>query len=160
MPTPFDEINVIFYDMIEKDHDFFDYYGLSPVEAMNLAEARADSCLTQAATKLSIEYETDVNFSDFDTDERTFSAELNTEEKYLLARLQYQQYLHRDFATLRAQSTLFTSAEQMVFSPANERKTFVAMYSMLCDENRNLVNAYLWKDRNSRTRKALTYEDL
>ena len=160
MPTPFDDINVIFYDFVEKDHDFFDYYDLSPVEAMNLAEARADSCLTQAATKLSIENETDVNFADYDATDRVFSADFTQEEKYLLARLQYQQYLYRDFATLRAQSTLFTTAEQTVFSPANERKTFVAMYQLLCDENRNLVNAYLWKDRLSRGRKSLTYEEL
>ena len=160
MPTPFDDVNVIFYDLVEKDHEFFDYYGLDPVQAMNLAEQRADSCLTQAATKLSIENETSINFSDFDMTERSFAADFTNDEKYLLARLQFQQYLFRDFSTLRAQSTMFTSAEQVVFSPANERKAFVNMYNMLCDENRNLVNAYLWKDRLSRSRKELTYEEI
>lgn len=160
MPTPFDDINTIFYDLVEKDNTFFDYYGLSPVEAMNLAERRADSCLMQAATKLSIENATDADFTDFDAENRVFAEDFTYEEKYLLARLQYQQYLYRDFATLRAQSTLFTSAEQAVFSPANERKTFLSMYQVLADENANLVNAYLWKNRRSRTRRELTYEDL
>lgn len=160
MPTPFDDVNVIFYDLVERDQEFFNYYGLEAVQAMNLAEQRADSCLTQAATKLSIDNETAIDFSDFSADDRVFAADFTNEEKYLLARLQYQQYLFRDFASLRAQSTLFTSAEQVVFSPANERKTFINMYNMLCEENRNMVNSYLWKDRLSRSRKQLTYEEL
>lgn len=160
MPTPFDEVNNIFYDLVEADPEFFDYYGIDASDSIQLAEMRADSCLMQAATKLALETNSDVNFSAFSAEERMFAADLTQEEKYLLARLQYQQYLYRDFATLRAQATRFTSAEQTVFSPANDRKTFLAMYESLRAENDNLINAYLWKDRATNSRKTLQYEDL
>jgi len=160
MGTPFDEINTIFYNIIESDPDFFNYFGLNHVQSMNLAEQRADSCLVEAATDLAISNEADVDFSDFNFEERQFNFELNEKEKYLLARLQYQRYLYRDFATLRAQAMRFTSSEQEVFSPANDRKTFLNMYTAIKEENDILVSRYLEKDRNSGERKSLSYTDL
>lgn len=159
MPTSFDEINTIFYDLVEEDEDFFNYYGISPVQSMNMAEARADSCLRAAALKVASENETDINFADFDTETREFAADLTPQEKNLLAHLQYERYLYRDFAGLRAQATRFTSAEQSVFSPANERKTFLQMYQALVEENRNSLNLYLCRDRLTGERKSLPTED-
>ena len=127
---------------------------------MNLVEARADSCLRAAALKIAAENETDIDFTDFDTETREFAADLTPQEKYLLARLQYEQYLYRDFAGLRAQATRFTSAEQSVFSPANERRTFLQMFQVISSENKDMLDRYLWRDRLTGERKALPTEDI
>ena len=52
----------------------------------------------------------------------------------------------------------FSCAEQTVFSPANDRKTFMAMYSQVRDENQALIDKYAAKDRMSGTAKELTYD--
>lgn len=159
MATSFDAVNNIFYDLVEADCDFFHYYGLSPSESKLLAQQRADSCLTQAATKLSAENATDIDFSDFDTERREFAADLTVAEIDLLAHLQYERYLYRDFATLRANATRFTSSEQTVFSPANDRKTFLAMFEAVRSYNMNAVNRYIGRDRITGQRKFPNYNN-
>lgn len=158
MATSFDSINAIFYNFIEEDDNFFDYYGLSREESIALAQQRADVCLVEAAVKLSLEIQADIDFTDYDCDLREFVADFTREEIYLLARLQYEAYLSRDVAKLRANAMRFTSAEQTVFSPANDRKTFMAMYSQVRDENQALIDKYAAKDRMSGTAKELTYD--
>lgn len=158
MATSFDSVNTVFYNFIEEDDSFFDYYGLSRIDSIALAQQRADVCLVEAAVKLSLEIQADIDFTDYDYEQRTFAADLTREEKYLLARLQYEAYLSRDVSKLRANAMRFTSAEQTVFSPANDRKTFMAMYTQVCDENQALIDKYVAKDRLSGAPKELTYE--
>ena len=158
MATPFDNMNAIFYNKIEEDSNFFNYYGLSTEQSEALAQQRADACLTEAAIKLSLLIDADIDFSDYDADLREFTEDFNKEEQYLLASLQYEEYLLRDIAKLRANAMRFTSAEQKVFSPANERKTFQDMYEFVCQKNEELVDRYCAKDRNSGVLKMLEYE--
>ena len=55
MATSFDSVNTVFYNFIEEDDSFFDYYGLSRLDSIALAQQRADVCLVEAAVKLSLE---------------------------------------------------------------------------------------------------------
>lgn len=158
MATSFDAINSIFYNFLEEDSSFFNYYGVSEYESEMLAQQRADACLTEAAMKLSLRIEADIDFCDFDTELREFGEDLTKEEIFLLASLQYEEYLFRDVAKLRANATRFTSAEQSVFSPANERRTFVEMYQLVVRENEELVDRYVAKDRITGIAKTLEYE--
>lgn len=158
MATSFDSVNNVFYNFVEEDDGFFDYYGLSRQDSITLAQQRADVCLVEAAVKLSLEIQADINFSDYDYEEREFAADFTREEIYLLARLQYEAYLFRDVSKLRANAMRFTSAEQTLFSPANDRKTFMAMYNQVCDENNALIDRYVAKDRLSGAPKELTYD--
>ena len=147
MATPFDDINAIFYNMIEEDGSFFDYYGIDQEDAELIAQQRADACLTEAAIKLSLRIQADIDFTDFDVCAREFAEDLTKNECYLLASLQYEEYLFRDIAKLRANAMHFTSAEQTVFSPANERKTFMDMYNLIVERNNHLIDRYCSKDR-------------
>lgn len=158
MATSFDSVNIVFYNLIEEDDGFFDYYGLSRQDSITLAQQRADVCLVEAAVKLSLEIQADINFSDYDYERREFVADFTREEIYLLARLQYEAYLSRDISKLRANATRFTSAEQTLFSPANDRKTFMDMYNQVCSENNALIDKYVAKDRLSGAPKELTYD--
>ena len=157
MATSFDEINQIFYNLIEEDSGFFNYYGLEVAEAEQLAEQRADAYLREAAVKLSLKIQADISFSSFDKTLRIFTEDFTEEEKYLLASLQYEQYLLRDIAKLRAYATRFTSAEQSVFSHANERRTFIEMYERLVQHNEELIDRYSARDRLTGAPKTLDY---
>ena len=70
------------------------------------------------------------------------------------------QYHYRDLAGLHALATHFTSAEQSVFSPANERRTFLQMFQVISSENKDMLDRYLWRDRLTGERKALPTEDI
>lgn len=158
MATSFDNINTIFYAFVEEDNTFFNYYGIDQEDAEALAQQRADSCLMEAATKLSLLVQTDIDFTDFDRCKREFAADLTRAEEYLLASLQYEEYLFRDIAKLRANATKFTAAEQTVFSPANERKSFQLMYEFIVQKNEQLIDRYCARDRLSGLPKELSYE--
>lgn len=158
MATSFDSVNEVFYNFVEEDSGFFNYYGLTPEDSVALAQQRADLCLVEAAVKLSLEIQADIDFADYDSELRTFAADLTREEIYLLARLQYESYLFRDVAKLRANAMRFTSAEQTVFSPANDRRTFMEMYREICNKNYTLIDRYTSKDRLSGAAKELSYD--
>lgn len=158
MATPFDTINTIFYNLIEEDSNFFNYYGLNEEDSELLARQRADACLTEAAVKLSLLIQADVDFSSFDETTREFNEDFTKEEQFILASLQYEEYLYRDIAKLRANAMRFTSAEQQVFSPANERRTFIDMYEHVVSRNSELIDRYCAKDRITGVAKTLEYD--
>lgn len=158
MATSFDLPETIFFNMVEKDSDFFDYFGLTPEQSMELARERADTCIEEAARVLSISYYADIDFSDFDSSVRTFNVVLTAEEIYIVARFAYEVYLSRDLAVLKVQTTHFTAAEQNIFSPAHERRTFVEMLDSVHQKNDELIMSYLTKDRLTGVRKTIPYD--
>lgn len=52
--TPFDKICKRFYDRIEKDEKFFNYYNVSISEAVLIAEQRAKNYLVEALDELRV----------------------------------------------------------------------------------------------------------
>lgn len=159
MATSFNLPNNIFYNIVEKNPEFFDYYGLSPAKSMELAQARADTCLIEAATELALAHDVEIDFTDYDQFLREFAEDLTNGEIFLLANLQFQRFLFRDFSSLQARAERFTSAEQNVFSPANDRKTFIQMYETVKQQNDSLICAYFSRDRLSGKQKELSYAE-
>lgn len=157
MSTPWDEVNSIFYDKIEKDRDFFDYFGLGKEEAINLARIRADSCLKEAAVHLALACTADVNFVDYDISLRQFNFDASPVEKELMASLQYEAYMERDIAKLKVMNLNFTPTELQVFSPSNDRKTFMQMFEAIKQENAWKIDAYNSRNRLDNTRLAIDY---
>lgn len=161
MSTAWSDINNVFFDLIEEDAGFFHYYNATDEESYTLAVQRANSMLRDAAIRVSMECDSGTVFSDFYQDEESgemyFTADLNQSEIDLLANLQYEAYLKRDVAKLRVFSHQYTPSDLQVFSPANDRKTFMAMYEQIQEENKNRLDRYKSRDRMTGEVKAIDY---
>ena len=160
MSTPFSTVNAVFFDLIEEDSNFFNYYNATDEESYVLAVERANSLLMTAANRMTIECEPDVDLLQYSQDALgaySFDVDLTVVEINLLANLQYEAYLKRDIAKLKAFSVNFTPTDLQVFSPANDRKTFMEMYNCVCDENKIMMDRYKSKDRLTNKSKYIDY---
>lgn len=91
MPTPWSKVNEVFFDLVEEDSGFFQYYNATDEESYALAVQRANALLRDAAIRVQMECECAIDFTDYYTDETTdetyFSEDLTPVEIDLLANL-------------------------------------------------------------------------
>lgn len=153
-----------FFDRIEKDKTFFNYNGVTSENALILAKTRAKNYLNEAVSliKLKCTLEIDIQLND---DSEEINVELNGLETglegteiYLIASVMYEIYLSRDISTLKTMINSLTSSDiKMLYAPANERKTFMDMYSSVQANNLVLMDNYNGRDRSSGGRKVIDY---
>ncbi len=119
--------------------------------------------LRDAAVRIQMECDTDIDFTDTYTEgegrkeKEYFTADLNPAEIDLLANLMYEGYLKRDVSKLRAFQHQYTPSDLQVFSPANDRKTFMTMYNTVVEENKVKLDRYMRKDRRTGQQKTIDY---
>jgi len=65
----------------------------------------------------------------------------------MLTNLMVQQHLYRDIMKLKIYNSYFTTQEVRIFSPANDRKTFVDMFRDIEDRNIKEIKSYNSRDR-------------
>lgn len=147
MSTFFEPIRKKLFRRIEKDIDFFNYYNMSIVEAMKLAEKQANGYLIEAIEKLTDNCSPDVDFFDYDETIEMFNFDLTNKEKGLLADLMYEVYFERDLVLLKAFKIAMTPSDLNQFSPATERRTFTDMVETIRQENRRKIDNYASTDR-------------
>lgn len=163
MSTPCDLVYNAFFDMIEEDRDFFNYYEATDEESYMLALQRAKSLLREAVTRVQMECDTDIDFTDTYSEgegrkqEDFFTADLTLAEIDLLANLMFEGYLKRDMAKLRAFQHQYTPSDLQVFSPATDRKTFMEMYDTVVQENKVRLDRYARKDRVTGKSRRIDY---
>ncbi len=161
MPTPWSKVNEVFFELVEEDSGFFHYYNATDEESYALAVERANSLLRAAAARMMRSCNCEIDFTDTYVDEESeeiyFSADLTEEEINLLANLQYEGYLKRDMSKLKAFRHGFTPSDLQVFSPANDRKTFIEMYNTVCEENKTALDDYKRRDRLTNAPKGIDY---
>ena len=168
MPTTdFSVVNVIFYDKIQKDADFFMYNNVSVEEALEIAENRAEGYLIESISKLVLSCTPTVDFTDFDlavtsgtppvTTPAHFNFELTFIEIDILANLMYEKYLDKDMVLLKALANNLSPKDLNVFSPANERKTFLEMLTFIKKENMKMIKNYSSRDRLTGALKQIDY---
>lgn len=141
----FETLYEAFFDKIEKDKDFFSYNNVSVEEALNIAKMRSKRYLQEALSTISLKCTPDKcgkNFVDFNDKEETLNYELTYTELDMIASMMYEKYLFREFSKLKAQANRFITKDFNVFSPANERNSFVAMYEIIKKENEVLIDRY------------------
>lgn len=155
--TTFAEVNDIFFRKVEEDRNFYQYFNLSEAEAMNLATDRATAFLREAAARLNLEVSNGINFLDWDLTKGEWNFVLTDTEKYLIACLQFEVYLARTVARLRAFTVNFTPTDLNVFSPANDRTSFMNMYNAVKQENASLIDNYKSKDRLTNSKLEIDY---
>ena len=147
--TSFKKILKKFYDRIEKDADFFNYYNVDVEEAKEIAENRAKNYLCESLDELSCLSGLDVDFSDYNEDIEEINFKLVPKEIKLIVELMFLYYMKRDEALLHAMEINFTPSDLSVFSPANERASYKNFIIKL--ENNVDIKIDDYKNRDRKT---------
>lgn len=160
--TAFSDVYDAFFNKMEEDSDFFDYFNLTRSQAMEVAKERAHSYLKEAISVIERRMEVDdtADFMDCDDETARFNWDLSIDEIDMLASFMYEQYFKRQYSKLKAFDMQHVPSTLQVFSPANERKTVRNMLSDMHEENMTMLDNYMAKDRATRKFKTLDYDDL
>lgn len=148
--TPFEKICKRFYDRIEKDEKFFNYYNVSISEAVSIAEQRAKNYLVESLDELSSIGDLEVDFSDYDDDiGEVVNFKLFPKEIKLIAEMMFLIYMKRDEALLHAMEINFAPSDLTVFSPANERTSYRNFIADLSKSVEADIDDYKNRDRKT-----------
>lgn len=159
MSTSFDPIFTVFFDKIENDSEFFNYYNLTNKEALELATSRAESYLKESIVKLTLKCTPDIDFTDVNWETKVLNENLNLTEIDLLGNLMFEMYLHKTISKLKGLEVNFTPKDLQVFSPSNSRKTFMDMYNEIKRDNLKLIADYASVDRLTGKKKTINYSE-
>ena len=153
--TAFSEIYDKFYELVETDSNFFQYF-----EVRDLVHDRAKSYLMESLSVITrnIEPEEDFSFDDYDSELEEFNSDLTFDEIDMLAHLMLEQHFKREFGKLKAFSAQDLPTSLQVFSPANERTSIRALVKDIHEENMTMLDNYMAKDRSTRKRKTIDYD--
>ncbi len=160
LSTSFERPYEIFFRLIEKDADFFNYFQLSTYDALNIAKERAKGYLFEAIHTLNSHCEPQVNFYNYNEETQEFLFDLQKSEIILLGNLMFEHYLEKDIAKLGVHTNYLTSQDLgVIFSPASERREFVNMFEKVRNNNVRLIKSYIARDRLTNKRKVLDYDE-
>ena len=158
--TAFQEVYDKFYELVETDSNFFQYFDLTENEVQDLVHDRAKSYLMESLSVITrnIEPEEDFSFDDYDSELEEFNSDLTFDEIDMLAHLMLEQHFKREFGKLKAFSAQDLPTSLQVFSPANERTSIRALVKDIHEENMTMLDNYMAKDRSTRKRKTIDYD--
>lgn len=157
MATSFEQPINRFFNRIEEDREFFQYYNLSDVAAFQLAQSRAMNYLRNAIDKMMMDGMPEVDFTDYDETIAEFNFDLTSREVFILASLMYEFYLEKDIAKLKTYNVNYTDTELKVFDPSNARSTFREIYNDVVTRNEHLLDQYRNTDRLTGAFKTIDY---
>ena len=151
--TEFTTILSRFYNRIEKDEKFFNYYNIDLSEAQIIAEQRATNYLIESLDDLSMLNNLEVDFSDYDEELGEINFQLLPKEINLLVEMMFLKYMKRDEALLHAMEINFTPSDLNVFSPANERTSYRNFINELSKAVDAKIDDYKNRDRKTNALK-------
>lgn len=157
MSTPFTNIYSSFFDKVEKDTEFFNYYNLTEEQSMAIAIERSKSFLKESITDLVLKCTPDIDFTDYNDTLEEFTPDLTKVEIGILASLMFEKYVSRDVAMLKAMTTNFTPTDLRVFSASEDRRSFMLMYTQLQSENNKIIDNYSSRDRITGKKKGINF---
>lgn len=149
--TEFSSVIEAFFHYIENDVDFFSYFELDEDESMEVAGQRANVLLKEATSYLSRKLILENVFSTYDAEQESFTEMLTDAEINLLVKTMFLCYLQRDLTRLRTFHGVMTSSDLNMYSPANERKTFVDMVQKYETDLNIEISEYQMRDRTTGT---------
>lgn len=147
--TDFQIILERFYDRIENDEKFFNYYNVNVMEAKQIAHIRSKNYLVEALDYLSSIGKTDVDFSDYNVEIEKVNFKLVPKEIGLIVELMFLIYMKRDESLLHAMKINFTPSDLNVLSPANERTSYRNFIKELSLNVEEMIDSYKNRDRNT-----------
>lgn len=145
--TDFSTILNRFYNRIEKDEKFFNYYNIDVNEAIQIATQRATNYLIESLDDLSMVGNLQVDFSDYDEEIQEINFKLLPKEINLIVEMMFLKYMKRDEALLHAMEINYTPSDLSVFSPANERNSYRNFIRELTDAIEIKIDDYKNRDR-------------
>lgn len=145
--TSFDLILERFYDRIEKDEEFFNYYNIPISEAEKIARMRSVNYLIEALDYMSSIGELQVDFSNYDIELNRVNFKLVKKELNILSELMFLIYMKRDETLLHAMKINFTPSDLNVLSPANERTSYRNFIRDLSLNIETMIDNYKNRDR-------------
>ena len=151
--TEFTTILSRFYNRIEKDEKFFNYYNIDLSEAQKIAEQRATNYLIESLDDLSMLNNLEVDFSDYDEELGEINFQLLPKEINLLVEMMFLKYMKRDEALLHAMEINFTPSDLNVLSPANERTSYRNFINELSKAVDAKIDDYKNRDRKTNALK-------
>lgn len=149
--TKFERVLKRFYNRIEKDEKFFNYYNVSKDEAISIAKQRASNYLVESLDELSSIGNLEVDFSNYDEELENIYIKLYTREIKLIVEMMFLTYMKRDETLLHAMEINFSPSDLTVFSPGNERTSYRNFIKDLSDKVDVDIDNY--KNRDRRTGK-------
>lgn len=158
--TDFNIILNKFYDRIEKDEDFFNYYNVKVSEAISIATRRSMNYLIESLDDLSSVGNLQVDFSDYDSEIMEINFKLLPKEINIIVDMMFLKYMRRDEALLHAMEINFTPSDLTVFSPANERTSYRNFIKQLSDDLEIRIDDYKSRERLTGVlRQTINYSD-
>lgn len=145
--TLFDTVYDLFFKRVVNDPDFFQYTNVPPTDALELCKINAFDYMIESISTINENCTPDVDFTDYDTLLQQFNFDMTNSEMQMLVNLMFEKFLSRDIAKLKIYNKFFTNSEVALFSPANERKTFMEMLNGLIDRNIRAIKSYGSRDR-------------
>ncbi|MEM5592745.1 hypothetical protein AAHH67_15250 [Niallia circulans] len=148
MTTNFELVFDKFIKKLKGDTQFFNYSGLTEDEINNIIQDHLLSLLDRAIDKLYEYGNPDINF--YDKDNEKFNVSLVNQEISLLSDLMYFSYAEEDRNKLKVLGNRFRTSEvQIMFSPANDRNSYLSMIAELESKVVNAVSNYYSRDRKT-----------
>lgn len=158
--TDFSIILDRFYDRIEKDEDFFNYYNIKVSEAISIATRRSMNYLIESLDDLSSVGNLQVDFSDYDSEVMEINFKLLPKEINIIVDMMFLKYMRRDEVLLHAMEINFTPSDLTVFSPANERTSYRNFIKQLSDDLDVRIDDYKNRERlTGALRNTINYSD-
>lgn len=147
--TSFEKICNKFYDRIENDEKFFNYYNVSISEAVSIAKQRSKNYLMESLDELSSVGSLQVDFSDYDEKNESINFKLYPKEIKLIVEIMFLVYMKRDETLLHAMEINFTPSDLTVFSPGNERTSYRNFINDLTASVSEKIDEYKNRDRKT-----------
>jgi len=160
LATSFDSIYDIFFKRVINDPDFFGYTNVPDVETLELMKANAFDYMIESISTVYEFCTPTVDFNDYDTVVEEFGFDFTKTEIQIFANLMFEKFLSRDYAKLKIFEKHFTQNEIKMFSPAQERKTFVDMLSKITQRNISTLKSYGSRDRITNALLSYNVNDL
>ncbi|WP_299831228.1 hypothetical protein [uncultured Metabacillus sp.] len=151
MATDYQLVFDRFIRKLKGDKQFFNYGSeLLESEVDEIINDHLNSLLNRAIDKLYEYGLPDFDFYDKDDTLQIFNGDLVKQEISLLSDLMYLSYFEEDINKLKAFGLRLRSSEiNALFSPANDRKTFMEMVEKIEFNVVNSIANYLSRDRIS-----------
>lgn len=156
--TSYSIVYARFFDKLEKDIDFFDYYNLTEEESLAIAKQRANNYLNEAVAYLLFKCTPDVDFTNRCNKQEVFNFALTNTEIELLSRIMYVIHLEREISRLKPVLNNLTASDiKALFSPANDRKTYQDMLTAYKERTDVLITNYAARYRLTGKLKPYNY---
>lgn len=137
-----------FIKKLKNDTEFFNYSNKTESQISDLVEEHLVSLLGRA---IDIIYDygiPDFDFMDRDDVLQYFNGELTRQEIALLSDLMYFEYVSEDLNKLKAYGLVLRTSEiNALFSPANDRRTYLELINYIETKTINALINYLSRDR-------------